>query len=64
MPKGRIRIATSTGFGCHCVAPLISDLLFQYPELEVDLDLLDRPIDMISEGFDIELRVGGALPQT
>jgi LysR family transcriptional activator of dmlA len=63
VPRGRIRIATSTGFGCQCVAPIIADLVVQYPELEIDLELLDRPIDLISEGFDIELRVGGALAQ-
>lgn len=62
VPRGRLRIATSTGFGSHCIAPIISDLVFHYPELEVDLELLDRPVDLVSEGFDLEVRVGGELP--
>ncbi len=63
VPRGRLRIATSTGFGSKCIAPMISELIIQYPELEVDLELLDRPVDLLSEGFDIELRVGGGSPQ-
>lgn len=64
VPKGRIRIVTSTGFGSFCVAPLLSKLADRYPELEIDLELLDRPVDLVSEGFDLELRVGGLLPQS
>lgn len=63
VPKGRLRIVTSTGFGSYCVAPLLSRLVNRYPELEVDLELLDRPVDLVSEGFDLEVRVGGQLPQ-
>ncbi|WP_432470464.1 LysR family transcriptional regulator [Amphritea sp. HPY] len=63
IPKGVLRIASSTGFGSQCIAPLVSQLVFEYPELQVDLELLDRPIDPVSEGFDLEIRVGGALPQ-
>ncbi len=62
IPKGRLRIATSTGFGSHCVAPLISKLVLRYPDLAIDLELLDRPVDLISEGFDVEIRVGGDHP--
>ncbi|SEG50028.1 LysR family transcriptional regulator [Marinobacterium lutimaris] len=64
VPKGRVRVVTSTGFGSFCVAPLLSKLIYRYPELEVDLELLDRPVDLVSEGFDLELRVGGLLPQS
>lgn len=64
VPKGRLRIVTSTGFGSLCVAPLLAQLADHYPELEIDLELLDRPVDLVSEGFDLELRIGGLLPQS
>lgn len=63
IPKGKLRIVTSTGFGSHFIAPIISQISHQYPQLSIDLELLDRPVDLISEGFDIELQVGGELPQ-
>ncbi|CAM3843975.1 HTH-type transcriptional regulator DmlR [Vibrio aerogenes CECT 7868] len=62
VPTGTLRIVTSTGFGSHCVAPLLSGLPQQYPELEIDLELLDRPVDLISEGFDLEIRTGPVMP--
>lgn len=64
VPRGRLRVVTSTGFGTHCIAPLLSDLVKHYPELEIDLELLDRPVDLVSEGFDLEIRVGGQPPQS
>lgn len=63
LPRGRLRVVTSTGFGMHCIAPIMSDLAFRYPDLQIDLELLDRPVDLVSEGFDLEIRIGGVLPE-
>lgn len=62
-PSGPIRLVTSSGFGEHCIAPIVSQLAKKYPELVIELVLLDRSVDLINEGFDIEIRVGGDLPQ-
>lgn len=59
VPAGRLRITTSTGFGTRCVAPVLSHLVSRYPLLDIELELLDRPVDLVSEGFDLELLVGG-----
>jgi len=61
-PQGRLRVVSSTGFGGSCIAPMISEIMRCYPELTLDLELLDRPVDLISEGFDLDVRVGGELP--
>lgn len=58
-PKGRLRIVTSTGFGSTCLVPLVSELVARHPGLAIDLELLDRPVDLMTEGFDLELRIGG-----
>jgi len=63
VPKGEVRIATSTGFGNRILAPMISEIIGDYPDLHVDLELLDRPINLISEGFDLEICLGGELPE-
>jgi LysR family transcriptional activator of dmlA len=57
-PRGLLRLCTSSGFGRNRVAPAISALALAYPELELQLELLDRPVDLISEGFHLDIRVG------
>ena len=57
-PRGLLRICTSSGFGRNHVGPAISAMAQRYPELEIQLELLDRPVDLIREGFDLDIRVG------
>jgi LysR family transcriptional activator of dmlA len=57
-PRGLLRISTSFGLGRNHVAPAIAELEKRYPSLEVRLELVDRPVDLIGEGFDIDIRVG------
>jgi LysR family transcriptional activator of dmlA len=57
-PEGLIHISTSFGLGRNYVAPVLSDLRRSHPSLDIRLDLLDRPVDLISEGIDIDIRVG------
>ncbi|WP_435037527.1 LysR substrate-binding domain-containing protein [Pseudomonas neuropathica] len=61
-PRGRLHICSSFGFGRNHVAPAVSLLAERYPELEIRLDLFDRVVDIINEGFDLEIRVGNDLP--
>jgi LysR family transcriptional regulator, transcriptional activator for dmlA len=58
-PKGVLRVSTSSGFGRNHVALVLSDFAARYPEVEVRLDALDRPVDVLAEGIDIDVRVGG-----
>jgi LysR family transcriptional activator of dmlA len=57
-PRGLLRLCTSSGFGRNRIAPAMSVLALEYPELEVQLELLDRPVDLIAEGFHLDIRVG------
>jgi LysR family transcriptional activator of dmlA len=57
-PRGTLRISSSFGFGRRIVAPAISQLVARYPELNVRFELFDRLVDITSEGFDIDVRVG------
>ncbi|VVQ16961.1 LysR substrate-binding domain-containing protein [Pseudomonas fluorescens] len=61
-PRGRLHLCSSFGFGRNHVAPAVSLLAERYPELEIRLDLFDRVVDIINEGFDLEIRVGDDLP--
>ncbi len=59
IPKGTLRISTSAGFGRKRLAPALSELASQNPQLKIQLELLDRPVDLVGEGFDLDIRIGG-----
>lgn len=62
VPRGLIHICSTFGFGRKLVAPAISLLAEKYPELQARLEVFDRSVDIIREGFDLEIRVGEDLP--
>jgi LysR family transcriptional activator of dmlA len=57
-PRGTLRICSSFGFGRNIVAPAISALTARYPQLNVRFEVFDRLVDITSEGFDLDVRVG------
>ncbi len=59
VPRGLLRISTSAGFGRKRIAPALSELALLHPDLQIQLELLSRPVDLIGEGFDIDFRIGG-----
>jgi LysR family transcriptional activator of dmlA len=61
-PSGSLHICSSFGFGRNHVAPAIGKLSQAYPRLDIRLDVFDRVVDIVGEGFDLEIRVGDDLP--
>ncbi len=57
-PKGLLRISCGTVFGERYIAPLLNDFMLQHSQLEIDLHLSNRSVDLISEGFDLAIRMG------
>jgi DNA-binding transcriptional LysR family regulator len=57
-PAGRVRISVGVAFGRRWVAPALPALTARYPELAIELDLDNRPVDLVAEGFDIGIRGG------
>ena len=57
-PLGKVTVTAPVTFGKRHVAPKINAYLNQYQKMQVNLVLLDRPVDMLSEGIDIALRIG------
>lgn len=57
-PKGLLRVSGTLGFGrCH-LAPALSAFARRYPEVEVQLHLGDKPINLVEQGFDLQVRFG------
>jgi DNA-binding transcriptional LysR family regulator len=57
-PRGRLRINSGTAFGLHQLAPALADFLARYPEIDIDLSITDRYVDLIEEQADIAVRSG------
>lgn len=57
-PSGLLRICSSTGFGRSRLAPALSELARQFPLLEIQVELFDRLVDLVDEGFQLDIRLG------
>lgn len=57
-PKGLLRVTAGVEYGLSVISPLVNQFLFKYPEVDVELDLTGRRVDLIYEGFDLGVRIG------
>lgn len=57
-PKGLIRVCATLGFGRRYVAPVLSGFARRYPDVEVQLNLTDRPVNLVEQGLDLQIRFG------
>jgi LysR family transcriptional activator of dmlA len=57
-PQGLIRVNATFGFGRRHVAPALLEYARRYPEVQVQLDLSDRPLNLVEDGYDVGIRVG------
>jgi DNA-binding transcriptional LysR family regulator len=56
--SGQLRITAPAGFGRRHVAPLVPKFLEAHPDMRLSLNLADRVIDIVHEGYDCAVRVG------
>jgi len=56
--SGHLRITAPAGFGRRHVAPLVPDFVAAHPDVSLSLNLSDRVVDIVNEGFDCAVRVG------
>jgi len=63
-PSGRLRISAPINFGNAVLGPVICAIAQRYPKLEIQVELSDRFVDLIEEGFDVALRIRTNLPDS
>ncbi|UGA39083.1 LysR substrate-binding domain-containing protein [Chromobacterium haemolyticum] len=56
-PVGRLRVSAPVSFGMRYLGRVVAGFHQQYPQIEVELNLNDRRVDLVEEGFDLGLRV-------
>jgi DNA-binding transcriptional LysR family regulator len=59
-PKGRLRIDVSASLALTVIIPALPDFHARYPDIQIDIGVTDRPVDLIGENVDCVVR-GGAL---
>jgi DNA-binding transcriptional LysR family regulator len=57
-PRGTLRVTAPVSFGTQRLAPALSDFLREHPDVNVELMLSDRVVDLIEEGFEVAVRIG------
>ena len=55
---GKIKLTAPLGLGVGRLSVPIADFMQLHPRIEIDLDLNDRQLDLVDEGFDLAIRVG------
>lgn len=55
--SGLLKVSVPVSFGIRHLAPLWSEFLGQHPQVTLDVQLADRVIDLVEEGFDLAVRI-------
>jgi DNA-binding transcriptional LysR family regulator len=57
-PRGDLSVSTLVALGRLCLQPILAEFLATFPEVDVQLNLQDRTVDLLEEHIDVALRVG------
>jgi LysR family transcriptional regulator, regulator for bpeEF and oprC len=63
-PSGRLRVDVGTSVARLIVIPALADFYRRFPDIQLDLGVSDRPVDLISDNVDCVLRGGELLEQS
>jgi DNA-binding transcriptional LysR family regulator len=62
-PRGHLHVNTSYGFAAHQLVPALPDFLTRYPDIQLELSITDRIVDLVTEHADVTVR-SGSIPDT
>jgi DNA-binding transcriptional LysR family regulator len=63
-PRGVLRLTVPSAYGRLVILPLLQRYLEAWPGLRAEVSFTDRPLDLVEEGFDLAVRIGGAPPDS
>lgn len=58
-PSGRLRVSVPGDLAAISLAPMLAEFSKAYSEIQLELDLSPRYVDVIGDGFDLAIRIGG-----
>lgn len=62
-PMGRVRLSVPTEAAQYLVGPVMATFLERYPDVEIEVSVSNRMIDITDSGFDAGIRYGGTVPE-
>lgn len=57
-PRGLLRVSAPMSFGMMHLSPLVAMFLREHNDVRFDMELSDRTVDVVGEGFDMAIRIG------
>ncbi|MFO1313724.1 MAG: LysR family transcriptional regulator [Burkholderiales bacterium] len=63
VPRGTLRLSCPVSFGIDHIAPVVADFMRRHPAVKLELELSDRVVDLVDEGFDAAVRIGAVRGQ-
>ena len=63
-PRGTLRVSCPVTLAQSVIGELLPPFLAQYPQLRLELQILNRPVNLIEEGIDVALRVRSSLEES
>jgi len=58
-PQGQLMVTAPTAFAHRRILPFVESFMVKYPKVIVHLELTNRYVDLVAEGYDLAIRVGG-----
>jgi len=57
-PTGLLRMTAAVAYGERFIVPLVNEFMARHPQLRVDIELSNRTLDLVQEGYDLAIRLG------
>lgn len=57
-PEGRLRVHSRTHLGLRVLAPLLPKFQQKYPDIQVEIELSEHPVNLVEHDFDVDIRTG------
>ncbi|OLU23204.1 LysR family transcriptional regulator [Pseudomonas sp. PA15(2017)] len=57
-PKGLLRMTCAVAYGERFIVPLVTAFMARHPRLSVEVELSNRTLDLVQDGFDVAIRLG------
>lgn len=57
-PSGLLRMTAAVAYGERFIVPLVNEFMTQHPQLRVEIELSNRTLDLVQDGFDLAIRLG------
>lgn len=57
-PEGRLRVHSRNQIGVRVIAPLLPRFAQCYPDIQVEMELSEHPVNLVEQDFDVDIRTG------